>query len=56
MQKIKILIVDDEQDIVYMLRLNLNKNNYDTIVANTLLDAEKLMNSEFPKIVLLDKD
>lgn len=51
---IKILIVDDEADICYFLSRNLNRRNFITTYTNTLQDAENLLQSDTPSILLLD--
>ncbi len=54
MDKVKVLIVDDEKDIAYLLSLNLKKKAYATLVARNLAEAEKIIHTEFPPIILLD--
>lgn len=51
---IKILIVDDEVDICYLLSRNLAKRDFITTCAHTLADAEKMIKQEGPSILLLD--
>ena len=49
----KILLVDDEPDIVEFLKYNLELNNYDVIVGYNGFEAlEKL--SENPQLIILD--
>ena len=50
----KILIVDDEVDICYILKMNLAKRNFSTSFTHTLKDAEKLLQADEPSILLLD--
>ena len=50
----KILIVDDEVDICYILRLNLKKRNFSTTFTHTLEGAEKHLEADEPSILLLD--
>lgn len=52
----KILIVDDEVDICYILRLNLTKRNFSTTFTHTLESAEKHLESDEPSILLLDNN
>lgn len=54
MDQIRVLIVDDEPDISFFLSRNLKKNDYATCMAGTLEEAEKLINTEFPNVILLD--
>lgn len=54
MEKFKILIVDDEPEITFFLSRHLKKNNFFTYTAGNLADAEGLIYSEMPQIVLLD--
>lgn len=52
--KEKILIVDDEKDIVKMLDYNLSKEGFKTINAHTGEDALKSASREFPDLIILD--
>ncbi len=52
--KEKILIVDDEKDIVKMLDYNFKKEGYRTVLAYDGEDALSLAKREHPDIVLLD--
>jgi two-component system, OmpR family, alkaline phosphatase synthesis response regulator PhoP len=52
--KEKILIVDDEKDIVKMLSYNLKKEGYRTIEANDGEDALDLAWREHPDLIILD--
>lgn len=54
MDQIRVLIVDDEPDISFFLSRNLKKNDYATYMAGTLEEAERLINTEFPNVILLD--
>lgn len=51
---IKVLIVDDEVDICYFLSRNLIKRNFTTSFAHSLFDAEEIIETDTPSIVLLD--
>ena len=50
----KILIVDDDANICELLRLYLEKNNYQTIVANDGMSAVSMNESHKPDLILLD--
>lgn len=50
----KILIVDDEKDIVKMLDYNLKKDGFRTMAANDGEDALDLASREFPDLIILD--
>jgi len=52
--KEKILIVDDEKDIVKMLDYNLKKEGFRTISGSDGEDALDLANREHPDLILLD--
>lgn len=52
--KEKILIVEDEKDIVKMLDYNLKKEGFRTLSAHDGEDALDLVNREHPDIVILD--
>ena len=52
--KPKILIVDDEKSIQFLLKNILTENNYDVITADNGNDALERISSELPDIVLLD--
>ena len=50
----KVLVVDDEQDMVEMLRYNLNERGYDVLSASNGLEAIKQARNHQPDLVLLD--
>lgn len=52
--KIKVLIVDDEPDILEFLEYNLSRNGYETIRASNGTEAIKLADQEIPDLILLD--
>lgn len=54
MAKEKILIVDDEEHIVELLRFNLENAEYTVFSAGDGLEALKIANEEKPDLVLLD--
>ena len=54
MQKEKILIVDDDENICDLLRMYLEKEGYAVIMEHNGIDAVNTFNSENPDLVLLD--
>ncbi len=50
----KILVVDDEEDILELVRYNLAKNGYKTVCVGTGEDALKAAKSESPDLIILD--
>ena len=50
----KILIVDDEEHIVELIKFNLEANGYRTITASNGLEALELAKNEKPDLILLD--
>jgi len=54
MQKERILIVDDEQDVADLLQYNIDKAGYKTIVARNGLEALETARLRSPELVLLD--
>ncbi|HUR30537.1 MAG TPA: response regulator transcription factor [Saprospiraceae bacterium] len=52
--KTKVLIVDDEPDILEFLHYNLSRNGFDVIQATNGLDAIKMADKEIPELILLD--
>jgi DNA-binding response OmpR family regulator len=52
--KMKVLIVDDEADICYLLGNILKKKNVLTDFANNVADARKKIENEHPAVVFLD--
>ena len=54
MDKLKILIVDDDINICELLRLYLEKDGYETIVANDGLKAVEYSSKFSPDLILLD--
>jgi len=51
---LKILIVDDEADICYLLSAMLRKKNIETSSANSLSEASVALEAFSPQIVILD--
>ncbi|WP_244833242.1 response regulator transcription factor [Clostridium sp. BJN0001] len=54
MAKEKILIVDDEENIVELLRFNLENSEYNVFSAGDGIEALKIANQEKPDLILLD--
>lgn len=54
MQRTKILVVDDEPDIVEMLSYNLTQEGYEVVTANDGEQALVVAKQELPELVLLD--
>ena len=50
----KILVVDDDTNICELLRLYLEKEGYDVVIANNGADAVKLFQEQTPALMLLD--
>ncbi len=50
----KILVVDDEEHIIELLKFNLENSGYKVLTANNGIDALKLTKAEIPKLILLD--
>jgi two-component system alkaline phosphatase synthesis response regulator PhoP len=53
-KKYKILIVDDEQDIIEFLTYNLKRDGYEVASANNGLDAINIAMTFLPQLILLD--
>lgn len=54
MAKEKILIVDDEEHIIELLKFNLLNAGYEVLTANNGIDAVKIAKAEKPSLLLLD--
>lgn len=50
----KILIVDDEEHIIELLKFNLVNAGYKVLSSNNGIDALKIAKMEKPKLILLD--
>ncbi len=50
----KVLIVEDEKNIILSLRMYLKKEGFDVIVASNGIDALKLAQDQIPDLILLD--
>lgn len=53
-KKHKILLVDDEQDILEFMEYNLKKEKYEVVTASSGADAITLAKKEKPDLILLD--
>lgn len=53
-QKIKVLVVDDEPDIVEILKYNLQKEGYEVATAEDGIKAVKVAGKFLPDVILLD--
>ena len=53
-KKKRILIVDDEEDIVSLIRMSLNLANFDTLEALSGRQALELLKKDKPDLILLD--
>ena len=53
-QKFKVLVVDDEPDILEFLHYNLSRSGFTTVQATNGKDAIKLADAEIPDLILLD--
>ncbi|MFA5785169.1 MAG: response regulator transcription factor [Phycisphaerae bacterium] len=54
MPKENILIVDDEEDVLELVRYNLEKNGYKILAATNGEDAIKIAKSKSPDLIILD--
>lgn len=54
MNKDKILIVDDEEHIVELIKYNLEADGFGVLTADNGIDALKIAKQELPQLVLLD--
>lgn len=54
MNKKKVLIVDDEKNIVELIKMNLESSGYEVLGANTGMEAITKINSFIPDLILLD--
>ncbi len=49
-----ILVVDDEQDVLFLLEKRLRAEGYDVLTADNGLDAIRLIKSKHPDVIILD--
>lgn len=54
MEKKKILVVDDDKDILRALNIRLKANNYETVHATDGYMATKMARDEKPDLIILD--
>lgn len=54
MKKERILIVDDEEDILELLRYNISKEGYDVIISESGEEALSLSSTHAPDLIILD--
>lgn len=54
MDKKKILVVDDETQLVDMIKMRLEANNYEVITANDGQEALQKARSQSPDLIILD--
>ncbi|MCH2198542.1 MAG: response regulator transcription factor [Flavobacteriales bacterium] len=54
MDKAKILLVDDEQDIIDLVKYNLEKENFEVHTANNGKEAIRIARKVMPDLILLD--
>lgn len=54
MKRRRVLVVDDEEDVINVLRLVLSKSGYDVITAASGMDGLMRAQSESPEAILLD--
>ena len=52
--KTKILIVDDEENICELVRLYIEKEGFEAVIANDGQEAVAKFNNEKPDLILLD--
>ena len=52
--KPKILVVDDEPDVLHLMEYNLNGANYDVVTAGDGLEALKKARGQMPNLIILD--
>jgi len=54
MSALKILVIEDEEHIVELLKFNLESNGYDVVSASDGLEGLNMVKSERPDLILLD--
>lgn len=52
--RVKVLVVDDEPDVVEILRYNLNKENFNVMTAYNGKDAIELALNDRPDLIIMD--
>ncbi|MFN2343955.1 MAG: response regulator, partial [Desulfonatronovibrio sp.] len=54
MQKIKVLVIEDEEDIQNLLLLNLEASGYKVLLTDNGYDGLRIAQEEMPQVILLD--
>ncbi len=54
LRKKRVLVVDDEKDLVELISFNLARNGYDVVAAGTGNDALEVATAQLPDIIILD--
>ncbi len=54
MSKLRILVVDDEEDIVELMKYNISKEGYDVISTDNGKSALSLVHTHSPDLIVLD--
>jgi DNA-binding response OmpR family regulator len=54
MAKMKVLVVDDEQDVAKALKVRLKANGYNVVLAYDSVEAFMMANQEKPDLIILD--
>lgn len=54
MSRPRVLVVDDEEDVLDVLRLVLSKSGYDVLTASSGMDGLMRAQSDHPDVILLD--
>ncbi|MBF8982228.1 response regulator transcription factor [Lutibacter sp. B2] len=54
MDKKKIIVVDDEQHIIELIKFNLEKNGFEVLTSENGEEAIKLVHLEMPDLIILD--
>ena len=54
MGKIKVLVVDDEQDVAKALKVRLKASGYHVVLASDSVQALMIVNKEKPDLIILD--
>ena len=49
-----LLIIDDEENLSFFLKQSLDKEGYTATIANTIAEADEIINRQFPDLLLLD--
>jgi two-component system OmpR family response regulator len=56
MEKKKVVIIDDEEDLCHLMKTYLAKLNYDVFLANTLGSGMRLIKQVIPDILFIDNN